>query len=446
MRRYRKKDIQQALETLTEANHIIAKAAEHNPQKALEALVQCQEVAILTGNYLETQKERYASLTVMLEEYCEEIYQMSKNISDASQFRKLSARVAELLKRIQKAAARDLKDKKEVIFLPYKASMWDSLESVWKAADGDEETDAYVIPIPYYDKNPDGSFREMHYEGDQYPDYVPVTHYSEYDIEERRPDAIYIHNPYDNANYVTSVEPFYYSENLRRFTEKLVYIPYFVLGEIDPGDQAAVEKMAHFVTVPAVIHADKVIVQSEDMRQIYINVLSVELGKHTEKYWEEKIFGTGSPKFDRVTEARAKSVQIPQEWRSKLFRQNGTKKRVVLYNTGVSALLQYSDHYIAKMRSVFAAFEKYQENIALIWRPHPLIEATIASMRPLLWREYQKAAAEYQDAGWGVYDDTADLDRAIALSDAYYGDDSSVIQLCRRANISVMIQNVEILD
>ena len=63
----------------------------------------------------------------------------------------------------------------EAVFLPYKASMWDSLESVWKAADEDPDCDAYVIPIPYFDRNPDGSFGPMHDERLDYPDNVPVT-------------------------------------------------------------------------------------------------------------------------------------------------------------------------------------------------------------------------------------------------------------------------------
>ena len=32
--------------------------------------------------------------------------------------------------------------------------MWDSLESVWQAADADPDCDAYVVPIPYYDTPP----------------------------------------------------------------------------------------------------------------------------------------------------------------------------------------------------------------------------------------------------------------------------------------------------
>ena len=144
--------------------------------------------------------------------------------------------------------------------------MWDSLESVWKAADEDPQWDAYVIPIPYYDKNPDGSFREMHDERDQYPAYVPITSYETFDFSAHKPDMIFIHNPYDGYNYVTSVHPFFYTKNLKKFTEKLIYIPYFVLDEPDPESETDMENIKHFCTVPGVYNADQVIVQSENMQ------------------------------------------------------------------------------------------------------------------------------------------------------------------------------------
>ena len=131
--------------------------------------------------------------------------------------------------KIKSSIKNEIQTRLEVVFLPYKASMWDSLESVWKAADADPNCDAYVIPIPYYDKKPDGSFGEMHHEFSQYPSDIPLLWYEDYDFEKRRPDMIYIHNPYDECNYVTSVHPFFYSKNLKKFTEKLIYIPYFIL-------------------------------------------------------------------------------------------------------------------------------------------------------------------------------------------------------------------------
>lgn len=205
--------------------------------------------------------------------------------------------------------------------------MWDSLESVWKAASEDENCDAYVIPIPYFDKDHTGALGQMHYEGEEYPEYVPVVSYKEYDFENRQPDMIFIHNPYDGYDQVTSVAPFFYAKNLKQFTDKLIYIPYFVLNEIKPENTEAVKNMEHFVLTPGVIYADKVIVQSEDMRQIYVNVLSEYAGEETRQMWEEKVLGLGSPKFDKVLSTIREDYQVPKEWERILLKPNGEYKK-----------------------------------------------------------------------------------------------------------------------
>ena len=67
-------------------------------------------------------------------------------------------------------------------------------------------------------------------------------------------------------------------------------------------------------------------------------------------------------------------------------------------------------------------------------------------MRPRLWEQYRKLVEEYKAEGWGIYDDTPDMDRAVALCDGYYGDPSSVVQLCQKAGKPVMLQAVDVLE
>ena len=100
---------------------------------------------------------------------------------------------------------------------------------------------------------------------------------------------------------------------------------------------------------------------------------------------------------------------------------------------------------LVKMNYALGVFRDNAGDVALLWRPHPLIRATIEAMRPQLWEEYEGIVKEYCEAGWGIYDDTPDMDRAIALCDAYYGDHSSLVRLCQEAGKPVMIQDVEIL-
>ena len=449
MRERQKKQTREVVGLLGKIHEGIRKAIEtRDYEEAMSLLARCQESAIELGESIEETEGEGCPAIRFLESYCEKVYEVYDALGQGREVNggKAIKGLRKILVQAENSIQTDIKVRREVVFLPYKASMWDSLESVWQAAKEDSDCDAYVIPIPYYTKNPDGSFRQEYYEGEQYPEYVSVTRYQDYDFAARQPDMIFIHNPYDECNYVTSVHPFFFFYNLKRFTEKLVYIPYFILGEIDPDNEEAVKGISHFCTVPGVIHADKVIVQSEKMRKIYVDVMTEYMkgSAYDRKYWEGKILGLGSPKMDRVVNTRRDQVEIPGEWRRIIEKENGSWKKIIFYNTSVSALLKHGERMLVKMRDVFEVFRENQEEVALLWRPHPLIKATIESMKPQLWEEYEGIVKEYREAGWGIYDDTADVDRAIALCDGYYGDGSSIVRLCREVGKPVMIQNVEI--
>ena len=446
MRKADKEQAAEFLKVLGSAHSGWKKLAEADRyDAACDMLYDCQQGAVRLGNMIESSEGEDFVIVRMIGNYCEWIYQIYEKLHhyEADEVISMYEESHKLLAQIADSLEHEVKIRWEVVFLPYKASMWDSLESVWKAAEADEECDAYVIPVPYYDKHPDGTFGEYHYEKDLFPEYVPVTNYLDYDFGGHRPDMIFIHNPYDEYNYVTSVDPFFYSGNLKKYTQRLVYIPYFILEETDPDNGPGVEGIAHFCTCPAVYHADRVIVQSEAMRQIYIRVLSDADGSGDRKqYWEKKILGTGSPKSDGIMDIRKEKPCIPDEWMDKIRKVDGSWKKIVFYNTSISTLLQYNDKMIEKIINVFCIFREIKDEVTLLWRPHPLLKATISSMRPRLWQDFQNIVAQYREEGWGIYDDSPDIDRAVALSDAYYGDSSSVVQLCKKAGVPVMIQNV----
>lgn len=454
MRKSQKEQIENTLQLLDQAHTAVKQALEtKNMEIVLTLLEQSQDLAIQVGGMIEEALGEDFVTIGMLESYCEQIYQIYEMIrqSQVVDSNKVYKNMKKSLVLIERSVKYDISVRKIVVFLPYKASMWDSLESVWKAADADPDCDAYVIPIPYFDKNPDGSFKEEHYEGDQYPKDVPITRYDEYDLEAEHPDAIYIHNPYDECNHVTSVHPYFYCKHIRNFTDELVYIPYFILQEIDPDNQAAIDGMKYFCFTPGTIYASQVIVQSENMRQIYINEYikaAKEMGlsgEHVDRrFLEKKFLGTGSPKIDKVLNTRKDDLEIPAKWLEIIEKPDGSWKKIVFYNTSVNALLHYDEKMLKKMESVFAIFKENKDEVALLWRPHPLIKATIESMRPQLWLEYDKLVRKYREEGWGIYDESADVDRAVVISDAYYGDGSSVVQLCREKGMPVMLQRVTI--
>lgn len=453
MRKTQKIQAEEFVKLLWEVHSEIKKALlSGDIMTAQELLGQCQQGAIELGGLIEkTEGEGFVTVS-HLEKYCEIVYGMYEEISaePVVNAEKVYKHLRKALLVVENSVRNDISVRKEVVFFPYKASMWDSLESVYLAAKADPECDAYCVPIPYYDKNPDGSFAQIHYEGREYPKNIEIIDWQTYHFEERKPDVMYIHNPYDECNYVTSVHPRFYSSNLKKYTDELIYIPYFVLPEVDPQDEKTIEQMRHFCLQPGVLNADKVILQSAAMSQIYMNEYTKAAkanGVSVDREWlKRKYLGLGSPKFDKVKNTKKEDVEIPPAWLRIIQKPDGSYKKIVFYNTSIGALLQYEEKMLEKMKWVFDVLRENQEEVALLWRPHPLIKATIESMRPQLWKEYEQLVCEYKTAGWGIYDDSADLDRAIVLSDAYYGDASSVVQLCQETGMPVMIQDVEILD
>jgi len=419
-------------------------------QFVLDALADCQETAIQMGEGIEQTEgaDKEIEAIRFLEQYCETLYQMSVQLEEISA-ENFYQSLEEALLSVEKAILR-MPIRKEVVFLPYKASMWDSLESVYLAAAQDENCDAYVVPIPYYDRNADESLGMMHYEGGEYPSNIPITPYEEYHLEERRPDAIYIHNPYDDNNYVTCVPERYFASRLRNYTDQLVYIPYYVLDEIKPDDHEKIEKFQNLCLMPGVIYAHKVIVQSENMRQIYINAflenakwLAGYMGHFDRKKLEDKILALGSPKFDRVRSMSRDKIKVPDDWLRLIEKSDGTWKKIILYNTSVNAFFKYNEKMLTKIQSVMDKFKEARDKVVLLWRPHPLVAGALQSLRPELLAEYERLVERYRKEGYGIYDDSADVDRAIVLSDAYYGDYSSLVQLYQETGKPVMIEDVE---
>ena len=456
MSKDQKKQIEELALLLGQAHGEIRKAlSAQEADSALRLLEDCQSSAIFLGGQIEqTQGEDFVTVRY-LETYCEQVYQLYQLLERekgtdrkteygqeaASGIDGLDAQAEQIAESIRK----DIPARREAVFLPYKASMWDSLESVWQAADADPEWAAYVIPIPYYDRNPDGSLGPLHYEGGQFPSYVPVTSYWEYDLEKRRPDIIFFHNPYDEYNRVTSVHPDFYSDVLKRYTDQLVYIPYYIHDEAEFNDSERIERFKKTYVVKCVSNVNKIFMQSEFFRNICIDALIRHFGAQSRPHWEKTLYGTGSPKIDQILNKSKQPQEIPQEWLKILEKEDGSRKKIIFYNTSIADLLESQEKMLEKMRDVFRIFRDNQSEIALLWRPHPLIKTTISSMLPRLWAQYQDLVDTYRAEGFGIYDDTPDANRALCLCDCYYGDRSSLTFPCRKIGKPILQQNTGIL-
>lgn len=402
MRKRDKRQILELLHTLEEASQLLISMIHNASNEEFTAILSDEQTAAVSiGNRIEELEGEGTEAVRILEEYCEMLWQISQEAEPAVKKKKIK-KLIELI--VQgRNEINNIHETYDVVFLPYKASMWDCMETVWRAAEEDPDCNAYVIPIPYFDLKPDGSAGEMHYEADLMPAYVPITSYGDYVLSNMLPEIIYIHNPYDEYNKVTSVHPDFYSSVIKDYTDMLVYIPYFITAGRLPETHSY---------LPAYVYADKVILQNEKM----IEDISEDIPR-------KKLLPLGSPKTERLIwmETHKEQLDFPEEWKKKA---NGRK--VILYNISISGLLKDREKILDKMEEVFSLVSSHND-IILLLRPHPLLEATLTSMCADLLGRYKRLMNYFKKHNIGIVDNTPDPDKAVAFADAYIGESSSSI-------------------
>ena len=394
------------ISSMREMHKVIAKTEDRSVRN--DYLMDCQQAAISIGEALDGEEKLFpelysqASDTVKrLEEYCEQVYRTSQ-----CEDKELDKHVKHLEKMLIKIR-NDLhwmQVRYRIVFFPYKADMWDSLESIYLAARADRRCEAIVCPIPYYEKDAEKDEWVYKYEGMRFPQEIPITYFEKIDLSDNAIDVAYIHNPYDGFNLVTSVHPDYYSEELRKHVRKLVYVPYYMDGAVFSTGLRG---------LPVMQNADWIVMASDYMKE-----------SCRQEPFYKKILPFGSPKFDRLIHMNQKGKMIPEDWKWAL-----EDKKILMLNTSLNEFLEMNDLLLKKLWAVFQLVRDHGD-VALIWRPHPLLESTIRAMRAPLMRAYQDLVRFFHDEKIGIFDTTSDADRAAVLSDGYLGSKySSIIRL-----------------
>lgn len=419
MRKAVKKQILELLSTLQEGHkEIQLYLQKQQNEKVQNILADCQESAILIGNTIEQFETGQEPIIKQLEEYCERLFVISNEMAVSGKENSLSWK-KELDNRIAnicRDAKNNIKAILKVVFFPYKASMWTSLESIWRAAEKDEECEVKVVVIPYFAMDPNCDEVKMQYEADMFPQYVPIVHYSQYDVAQEQPDMIFIHNPYDDTNNVTRVPEQYYSYNLKKYTKQLIYSPYGLMGYHNP------KRGTFMCCASAVLVADKILVQSEKVKQIYMDY----------GISQNRLMAIGSPKVDAVVEGLKKPRLYPEGWEERL-----QGRKVFLLNTHWSYFIRgYLFSVKNPEKNDYSKWNHEQiwklllnkEDCALIWRPHPLLKETLASRGLYETLEFVKRLErEIEESDNAVLDQNGEYDISFQLSDALITTYSSMI-------------------
>ena len=256
----------------------------------LGILQQLQSAGYEVGTAIEQSEGEGTRTVSLLEDYCEVLYQYSEKAGSSWDERLIDLeKLDQGFQTIQDSLVKDIPCRTEVVFLPCKASLWKSMEDIWKATRQHADCHAVVMPIPYFDKNPDGSLGEEHLERSLMPDDVETVPFEEYHLQEAKPDVIFFSNPYDRDHKTMSVDPAFYSDQLKQYTDCLICVP---------DEEQAIG--AEFARTTGIFNADLVLVSTEEERKNCVGNLTELTGEETRTYWENKIRLVKQDELERV--------------------------------------------------------------------------------------------------------------------------------------------------
>ncbi|EQB88930.1 hypothetical protein M918_22600 [Clostridium sp. BL8] len=185
----------------------------------------------------------------------------------------------------------------------------------------------------------------------------------------------------------------------------LVYVPYYIDGSYE-----SVEEHSIFGVLPGTVSATKIIAQSNIHKELFVN----------NGHDENKILNLGSPKFDAILSACKKNTEIPSEW-ERIIRD----KKVFLFSSTVDDILTDSD-WINNVNKIIDHITE-NDSCVVIWRPHPLTEITVKTMRPVFEEEYIKLQDRISSCSNFIIDTYSDVSISMNVSHALICGYSSIL-------------------
>ena len=414
-------------ECLKEINNLwIEYKNTHEP----DLLLSLQGLAIDLGEYMESVKGEGYDIVHILETMCESVYGLSAETASEDA-------VDGIISDLKSTVSR----RKEAVFLPFKSEYFKTFENEYYRLLEDADTDVFVVPIPYYYKDYDGALKDMQYDLESYPEELKVIHCDNFDFALHRPDVIYFQYPYDEWNEVTGIPPFFHSQNLKNYTEQLIYIPWFITEDFTRESARNFKNMRCYVTMPGVVNADMVYVQSEIIRGTYIEALCDWAGEDTRSIWNNKIRTRNVTRVSENPDCLAECT-CPYGWERCLFKADGSRKKIMLYHVETGSLV--SDNGILnKIKRNLDVFEKAKDDVMLVWKEHSEVSSQLFEINPRMYEKYFELVNYFKAMDFGVYVTDISIDE-YSMIDAYYGDPGVEAHRFRNMNKPVMIQNVEI--
>jgi len=359
--------------------------------------------------------------------------------------RKLASSVGEELEELLKPC------RKKILFIVSHFEWWRSVEEYWLRASADSKQDVTVLVIPYYIKKLGTDDVEKVDDSRKYGDVVPFVSTEEYDIATQNLDVVVIQDPYDGWNINFSVPEKYYSKNIRNYCKKLVYCPFVEVDDPSEDEDTIVDAMKYIIEQPGLIYADEILVKSEKLRRLYIDLLSEMSGERNRDYWASKIVNPNTVEWLGTNWSGEKMIRTRHSWHVGYPEQvinllgDCSHKKIIVYYTSLDYILKNGQKAVDKIKRSFNVMSKVctYESVICVFSPQKALSA-LKTLQPSIYFELVEAVQQFDESDACFYDCQGIMQDFIEYADAYYGVNSYIHKKCIKFGIPVMIENLNV--
>ena len=441
------------------------------PEEFTQMIVDSQQLAADLGTLVEQVKgeERDCTKRVIdaLQSYCDALWmdyqelEQGNKVSDSSDGKThgMLKKSREAFENVLNRVGKDILNRKEILFLPLGAREWKSMQPYFdlyskshnsatetkedisfrtdvEEINYDTNADIYVVLLPLMRKT---FFGEVTLNDEEIQEAVHLKDYPEdiccsymdwtfYDLSLHCPDVVYIQNPYDGTNPLLTVPPAFFASNIRKYADKIIYVPAFRTGEFGAEDVTDQYNLKHYVTAPGIIYSDEVIVWSDNIKEQYVKALTQFADEDTRNIWQKKI---------KVMDIQTDITDV-----------ESVKRKKILYCIGANELTEHEDILTKAVGRRLNIFREAKE----------MIDVTLA-LYPCDQTCWKKVNTELTDRLIGIFDKddvtkwqndmltfaSQDVEKVASSFDAYYGSPSPLVPAFVTKKKPVMLSDYDVL-
>ena len=432
----------------------------------------CEDFGTLIEQTKGEDRQHVKEMIQVLEDYCSTLtgfYQKMAQDGVISDFDILQ----NSLEQVKEKVFKNISCRKEILFLTIGQKEWGSLKPFYDEALKEENTDVYVVILPLMKKDVFGNIinesldqsestdlkimgksdeaenaiaNGVFFEG-MNPDHI--MEYTDYDPSLHVPDKIYMQFPYDGENPCLTIPRQFYSAELRKYTDELIYIPIGNTSEFTEKDSTDQYTLSCHTSTPGAIYSDRIYVQSENMKKQYVRSLCKFAGEGTKEVWIDKIsvspysvsYFAGSAATPETYSTAVHKEPVGADIAKDEYKTGKTKR--MIYCIGLNEMSEHPGTFISAVRSRFRIFEDTQNNIRVSVALYPSERSEWEKIDPAATDElFSMIQTLVRENKITLIRSHTSISDDIALDfDAYYGSPSPFVPAFISQHTPVMISD-----